>query len=192
MKHFLLLSCFISMCFITKAQEEGEKVYTKKELRQIAREEQKAKRKAEEEEMKMLTELMLEKRRFVLEADYVGDGRGSRIPVQSNINFIGLDSTDAVIQLGTTYGAGYNGVGGITVEGRVIKYELSVIEGKRGKSYSLMFIVMTSLGTYDITFIVSGTGYTDATVRGNTMGQLRYSGKLVPIGLSRVYQGTSF
>lgn len=54
-----------------------------------------------------------------------------------------------------------------------------------------MLIVMSSLGTFDITFLISETGYTDATISSTTSGQLCYSGNLVPIGLSRVYKGTS-
>lgn len=191
MKQLLIISIIFSFGLTVNAQEE-EKQYTKRELRQIAREERKAKKAAEEEQMKEITELMLQMHRFVLEADYVGDGRGQRIPVNSTINFIALDSANAVIQLGTVYGSGYNGVGGITVDGRVTKYELTVIEGKRGKSYSLMINVMTNLGIYDITFLVSATGLTNATVRALSSGQLQYSGNLVPIGISRVYKGHSF
>ena len=190
MKQILLIIGLFAIGIAAKAQDE-ESVYTKKELRAIAREEKKAQKKAEEEQMKLLTEIMLNERRFVLEAQYVGDNRGARIPVQSNINFIGVDSALVTIQLGTTHGVGYNGVGGITVDGRITKYDLKVIEGKRNKSYSLMFVVMSPLGSYDITLMVSETGYTDATIRANTAGQLRYSGNLVPIGLSRVYKGTT-
>jgi hypothetical protein len=191
MKSIILIIFLLLFSIGGFAQEvEEEKVYTKKELRQIAKEEKKAQRQAEEEQMRMITKIMLDKHKFVLEADYVGDGRGSRIPVSSTINFIAIDSSSATIQLGTTYGVGYNGVGGITVDGRITKYELTVIEGKRGTSYSLIFMVMTAIGGYDITLHISDIGYTDATIRGNTMGKLSYTGNLVPIGVSRVYKGT--
>ena len=190
MKQLILIIVLFAFISSSYSQEE-EAVYTKKELKQIAKEEKKAKKEAEEEQMRELTKLMLTLQRFVLEADYVGNGKGQRIPVSSSINFISIDSTKAVIQLGTVYGVGYNGVGGITVEGKVTRYELKVIEGKKSKSYSLMFNVMSSIGIFDVTFLVSETGYTDATIRSNSSGQLRYTGNLVPISLSRVYKGTS-
>jgi hypothetical protein len=189
MKTILIILALSVLAIPGFSQEE--KVYTKKELRKIAKEERKAQREAEEAAMRELTEIMLSNHRFVLEADYVGDNKGARIPVNSTINFIAVDSNKAVLQLGTTYGMGYNGVGGITVDGNVTKYELKVIEGKKSKSYNLLIIVMTSLGTYDISFMLNDRGYGDATVRGNTMGQLRYSGNLVPLDISRVYKGTS-
>ena len=185
---FLLFSIFVLTVF---AQNEEEKVYSRKELKGIAKEEKKAKREAQDELLRKQTHPLLTMHRFVLEADYVGDGRGSRIPVNSTINFIAVDSSKAVIQLGTTSGIGYNGVGGITVDGNVTKYDLKINEGKKGRTYSLMFNVMTSLGMYDITLLVNSTGYTDATVRSTRSGQLKYSGNLVPIGLSKVYKGTS-
>ena len=187
----LVLYLFIFSFGLTSFAQEEEGQMSRKELKQIAKEEKKAKRAAEDEQLKEVTDLMLHMHRFVLEADYVGDGKGQRIPVSSNINFIGIDSTEAVIQLGTVHGSGYNGVGGITVDGRVTKYDLQIIEGKRGKSYSLMVNIMTNVGIYDITFLISELGYTDATIKSLRAGQLQYSGKLVPIGLSRVYKGSS-
>lgn len=189
MKNFFII---ITLIFILpQAYCQEEETLSRKELKKIAREEKKARQHAEEEQMRELTALMLEYHRFVLEAEFVGDEKGNRIPVNSNINFIVVDSTNGTLQLGTPYGVGYNGVGGVTVEGRITKYDLKEIQRKKGKSYSLMIIIMTSLGTFDVTFQISDTGYTDATVRGNTMGQLRYSGKLVPTGMSRVYKGST-
>lgn len=189
MKYLVILFSIIWIVPQTFAQEE--ETLSKKELKQIAKEEKRSRRYAEEEQKRELTALMLEHHRFVLEADFVGDRTGSRIPVNSNINFIAIDSTHGTLQLATPYGLGYNGLGGITLEGRISKYNLKEIQGKKSKSYSLMILIMTSLGTYDITFQISETGNTDATVRGNSMGQLKYSGKLIPIDKSRVYKGST-
>lgn len=79
------------LAFILNSYSQEEEVYTKKELKQIAKEEKQAKRVAEEEQAKELTIFMLEMQRFVLEADYVGDGKGQRTPVSSTINFIVID-----------------------------------------------------------------------------------------------------
>jgi hypothetical protein len=189
LKCFLLTIALIAL--VTNVYSQDEQVYTKQELKQLAKEDRKAKKEAEDTKKREATELMLNAHKFVLEANYISNGKGQRTPVSSNINFIAVDSLKAVIQLGTTQGIGYNGLGGITVDGRITKYELSVIQGKKSKSYNLMLNVMTSIGIYDISLMVSELGSANATIRGNTSGQLQYSGNLVPIGISRVYKGTS-
>lgn len=168
---------------------QEEQVMSKKEQRKLAKEQRKADKVRAEAEMREVTALMLEYQRFVLEANYVGDKIGNRIPVSNLLNFIAVDSNDVVLQLGSHFGIGINGVGGVTVEGRVTKYEVQKREGKKGASYYVVMYITSSAGMYDISMNVSELGYTDATVRGNTSGQLRYSGELVPISLSRVYKG---
>ncbi len=100
-----------------------------------------------------------------------------------------LDSLAGTIQLGSANTVGYNGVGGATVDGRITKYEYTVV-GKKEDSYSIRLILMSSIGTYDITLMVNSQGYADASIRGNWSGQLNYHGKQVPLTLSRVYKGT--
>ena len=58
------------------------------------------KREAERELQYELTEYMLENRSFVLEADFLQGRFGSRVYVNSTINFIAVDSTEATIQIG--------------------------------------------------------------------------------------------
>lgn len=172
------------------AYSQQEEVLTKKEQKAFAKEERKARKAAEEEQMKKITHAMIVQKRFVMEADYVSNNRGVRLPVNSSLNFIAVDSSEGVIQLSTLSGSGYNGVGGITVEGRITDYKVDSIPTKSGLSYNLKILIMTSMGTYDIFFMISPTGYTDATIQGTTRGMLRYTGNLIPVGLSKVYKGT--
>ncbi len=111
------------------------------------------------------------------------------MPVTPTINFVLVDSVAGTVQFGSAQDIGYNGVGGLTVDGRITKYEYSVV-GKKEDSYSIRLILMSSIGTYDITLMVNSQGYADASIRGNWSGQLNYHGKLVPLTLSRVYKGT--
>ncbi len=188
MQNYILF--FMLFIGITLYSQEYETI-SKKELKRMAKEDKKAKRLEEEEMMKELTALMLHSHRFVLEADYIGDGRGQRIPVNSNINFVAIDSLEGVIQYGSPHGIGYNGVGGVTADGRISKYELKEVSRKSRKLYTLQITIMTGLGTYDIAFSVSETGYADATVSGYTRGQLKYSGRLVPVKVSKVYKAST-
>jgi Domain of unknown function (DUF4251) len=188
MKALFGFSVFIILTATVFSQEE--ETISKSELKKLAKEDKKAKKALEEEQIAKLTDSMLVNKKFVLEADYISDGKGQRIPVSSTINFVVVDSLECILQIGSPGGIGWNGVGGVTVEGNISKYDLRIKEGKKGKSYYIMIVIMSSQGIYDISFQVSQSGYTDATVRSTTSGQLVYSGKLVEINKSRVYKGT--
>ena len=182
----LSLLCFSPNLF---SQEE---LMSKKELRKLAKEQKRAQQLEIEKQKIALTQYMVESHRFVLEADFVSDGRGNRMMVSSNINFVAVDSINATLQIGTPYGIGWNGVGGITVDGRVTKFELRETESRNGKSYTIFTTIMSSIGIYDVTFQISPNGNTHATVRSTRRGQLNYEGKLVPIEVSDVFKGSAF
>jgi len=187
MKKIIVFMMAIMMSMASFSQEK--QVVSKKEKKALEKEQRKAEREKADAERREIVALMLEHQRFVLEANYVGDGRGQRVPVSSLINFIIVDSNSVVLQLGSNFGIGINGVGGITVEGKITKYEVQKRERKKSASYYVMLYITSSAGIYDISMNVSELGYTDATVRGNVSGQLTYSGELIPIKLSNVYKG---
>ena len=185
-----LMTFIIAFVFVLGAfsQEETQQL-SQKEIKKIQKEQKKAARAAEEERMAEVTRYMVHQQQFALEADYLSDKYGQRVPVTPTINFVMIDSLVGTVQFGDAMAIGYNGVGGVTVDGKVTKYEYSVI-GKKEDSYSIRLILMSSIGTYDITLLVSSQGMADAQIRGNWSGQLNYHGKLVPLTLSRVYKGT--
>lgn len=166
----------------SKADIKEQKAYEKQKKtdeRELAR----------EQNMK-ITSAMIRLQRFVLEADYLSNKYGNKIPVSPTINFIMVDSLNAIMQIGSAYSIGYNGVGGETLDGRITKYEYGLV-GKKKDSYSISMNFMSSLGNYDIHIMVNPEGSADATIRGNWSGQLNYYGKLVPLGESKVYKGMS-
>lgn len=183
-----LITFVLAFTFILGISAQDDQKLSKSELRKLQREQKKAEQAAQREEMAMITDFMITHQRFVLEAEYISNKSGSRVPVQSTINFIMLDSTVATVQLGSAMTAGYNGVGGATIEGKITSYKFSKI-GKKGDSFSISMTFMSSLGIYDITMMVSASGTSDATIRGNWSGALSYHGKIVPLGQSRVYKG---
>jgi hypothetical protein len=123
----------------------------------------------------------------VLEAHFLGNKYGERIPVTSNLNFIIVDSTDAVIQVGSPYGIGYNGVGGITTDGHITRWDLTKNDKKN--NFYLRMNVLTNLGAYDISMSINADGYATATISGTRSGHLIYTGNIQPSETSRVYQG---
>ncbi|KPK87626.1 MAG: hypothetical protein AMS27_01830 [Bacteroides sp. SM23_62_1] len=184
----LLVLLFIS-CFVSGQDGRASRADIR-EHREYEKQMRKEQRERELEQKSGITKKMVEIQRFVLEADNLSDKYGNRIMVSPNINFIMIDSLDGVLQFGSAFTVGYNGVGGQTLDGRITKYEYSMM-GRNKDSYNIRMIFMSPIGTYDITMTVNPEGYADATIRGNWSGQLNYHGKLVPLGLSKVYKGHS-
>lgn len=179
MKIYILL---LSILFIT--QQINAQI-PEKEVRKFERKE--AKRERQEKKRKLTTD-MIEKRTFVLKANYLSNSRGNRQIVNSTINFLQVDEDHAIIQIGSDTGIGYNGVGGITTDGRITSWE--VVE-KKNDSYYIKFEVITSISHYSIHMNIGSDGSARATLTGLRRGNLVYEGDLVPIETSSVYKGNS-
>ena len=185
MKRVIIIGLAVLISLPAFAQE-----LSKKEQRKLEKELKKEQEAAKAAEMAEVVTAMVEYHRFVLEANMLRDKRGNSVPVTSNINFVSADSLTGVIQVGSNLYVGRNGVGGITIEGQVTEYKYSKHE--KSGSYNVSYILRSPVGTYDVQLTVSPDSRADATVRSSTWGnQLRYSGYLVPIGISRVYKGMS-
>jgi hypothetical protein len=176
----LLASFFLFGVYSVQAQDENKQ--SKKETK-------KAERKAEDERNYVLTGNLLDSMKFVLEASYLSNQYGNRVIVSNNINFIQVDSTHAILQIGRNAGVGNNGVGGTTVEGRVSNYEVTRNEKK--KSYFVSMNIMSVVGAYDVFIDVNGNGSALATISGSTSGKLNWEGDIVALNESRVYKGRS-
>lgn len=149
----------------------------------------KEKRKAKMEKEYQLVKDMIENRDFVLEANFLQDRYGSRIPVSNGINFVSVDSTIAIIQVGSNYRIGANGVGGVTAKGNITSWKLT--ENKKKNSLVLRMNVMTSIGIYDLFFSISPSGQATAQLTGLSSGSLTFDGNIVPWESSTVYEGQS-
>jgi hypothetical protein len=169
---------------------QTEATVDSKTQKKLLKEERKNQREAEKAEQAALVDMMVNTGRFVLEADYLSNQYGSRVVVNSTINFIIIDSTRGTIQTASMSGmGGPNMMGGITADGNISQYELTKMTKNRG--YSLHVLIMTTVGIYDIFFNISSDGNTTATLGGNWGGKLNFHGDLVPLGVSRVYKGRS-
>jgi hypothetical protein len=183
-----ILSMGLALFIALTAYSQNEEL-SRKEKRQLEKE-LKKEQQAKEAAMKaQVVGLMVEYQRFVLEADRLRDKRGNQVNVTSNLNFIACDSLNAVIQIGQNSYVGLNGVGGITVEGPVGKYEFSFNE--KNSVYNVNFNVRAATGNYDVRMTCYPDGRADATVSSNWPGKLNYAGFLVPPAQSRVFKGTS-
>ena len=174
----IIFTLIISASFLFGQENDKNATLTKKE-----------KRKAELEKNFELTKQMLENKDFVLETNFLQDRYGFRVPVVSMINFVSVDSTQAVIQIGSNSRIGPNGVGGVTAKGDITKWELT--ENPKNKTFTLRMNVMTSIGIYDLFFDIGASGQSSALLTGLSAGRLTFDGNLVPHSKSSIYVGRS-
>jgi hypothetical protein len=158
---------------------------SKEELKKKRKEEKAAAKEAEYQS----TKAIIDSRYFILEADFLSNQRGNRRFVNSSINFIMIDSLTATVQIGSNYGIGYNGVGGITAEGNIVKW---IVEfNDISKSILIKMSMISSLGIYDIFFNISSSGNTTATLSTLRYGRLIFEGKIKPAMESTIYKGSA-
>ncbi len=154
----------------------------------LTKEEKRAARKAEREANYMIMDSLLSSRCFVLEADFLQNFFGEKVNVLSNINFVRLQGMTGVLQTGSNYRFGSNGVGGVTAEGQIGYWNLS--KNPKNHTYNLRFNLLTALGPYDISMFVTSDNNANATITGTTAGTLTWIGHLQPLNNSRVFKGS--
>jgi Domain of unknown function (DUF4251) len=157
--------------------------------RKLERQEKKEARKAELYANYNALGGILNSRRFVLEAFNLSNRYGEKIVVSPTVNFIMVTSGRGVLQTGILSTLGYNGVGGVTAEGTIGKYE--VHNNPKSHSYFIRFSLNTAIGTYDVAMSVNAEGRARAEISGLTPGRIIYEGHLVPAENSRVYKGSA-
>jgi len=131
---------------------------------------------------------VLESKMFVLEARKVQNEYGNQYIVNNTLNFLMVDTTSSTIQIGSDSGLGPNGVGGITLKGKISNWEITKDESHG--SFSIHLTVTTPESANEIFIDVSSFGNAKATVSGNKIRKFTYIGKLVSLKDSKVYVGT--
>ncbi len=165
------------------AQEVKKDTLTKQQVRMLKKQKKEAERQKQYDSISQI----LESRQFVLEANFLSNMRGRRIYVLSELNFIKVDTTYGVLQIGSLRGIGYNGVGGVTAEGNITEWKLEKDEKK--KNFYLEMNIMTNIGIYDVFINIGADGYAVATVSGLRAGKLEYDGNIVPLDESSIFKG---
>lgn len=194
MKYIQIISLSLALTFgmnlhAQQAREEpvpkASQELTKAEKKQKKKKARKARRMEERQEVMNL----LESQRFVLEAHTLVDRYGRTYPLNPSINFVMLDSTDAVIQLGFSHLVGWNGLGGITLESRLD--DLRINEPKKKTQYptALIRTVGSPMGLVTINLFPGSQGSTRATINGNFGERLTLIGNMVPLEQSGIFQG---
>lgn len=183
MKKLVVMLCLGLMVFSINAQEKTKK-------QKLTRAEKRELRQQQEEATKQVVASIIEARQFVLEANVIKNKRGDSFPVNSSINFVKVDSAIAIFQFGSAHTIGINGVGGVTVEGRINTFE--VHKREKSGSYYIRIGIAAPSGFYDIQLSISSVGTTEAQVTALSNNRINYSGKIVPISQSHIYKGSSY
>ena len=155
--------------------------------RKLTRQERKEVRKTELQMNYYILYSLLNVRAFVLQPDYLQNIYGERVPVTSNLNFIKVDRSTGILQTGSLYDFGSNGVGSVTAEGTIDSWQ--IFKNDKKLSYVVHFSLSTNIGHYDVMLNVSFNTRATATINGLYPGKLTWDGGLVTIDNSRVFKG---
>lgn len=129
---------------------------------------------------------------FTLEADQVIFKYGQRAYVSSSTNFVAVDRGNATVQVAFNVPvAGPNGMGGVTLDGRVSGYKVET--DRKGNMVTVSFNVMgTGISSQLTINMFRGTNRAQVDVLPNfNSHRISLSGRLLPRGRSNVVKGTA-
>lgn len=185
MKKLVVLIAAVALSFQVFAQEE----ITKEEWKKMSRQERKEyKMQVAMAKQQKIMQLLTSKA-WVLESYQLQDKYGESVIIEPSLNFVGVAGENATAQLGSNGDIGWNGVGGITVEGTVRQYELKEGNKPGTGAYLRIEIQGASAGHLSMSIQVSADGTAAATVSDNTGDRLTYRGRIVSLAESVVYKG---
>ncbi|MCB0505242.1 MAG: DUF4251 domain-containing protein [Cyclobacteriaceae bacterium] len=163
------------------------------EQREAKKKEKAEKKQAQQEEAQKNNERLLAlvaTKAFVLEANTLYDKRGQSYFLNSSINFVGFDGTNSTIQLAFNGLVGWNGIGGVTLDGTIAKMEVN--ENNKGLGFTINVTVRQKVrGAVTMIFRVSSDGSARVDMSGSYGDRLSFQGNIVSLDDTRVYKGTT-
>ena len=196
MKKVLFLTTLLLLCFTatTYAQTSTEARAARREAMKKERAAHRALEAQQDSIAYFKAVQALKAGAFVVEADNVSFPNGITRYVSSSTNYVQVENGDGIVQTAFTnftYIPGPNGLGGVTVEGRVS--DLKMNEDKDGNyyySYSIQGIAISA--TVFIT-LTGGTNQASVQISPNfNNNNMTMTGRLLPLDESDVFQGTTW
>jgi len=182
---FTMIFLFGTGLLFAQAEQSGGDELSRKELRE-QRKEQKLQ---EHKENLDFMEKIAEERSWVIEAHTIYNKYGNSFQMDPTINFVSLFEDESIIQIGLNGYIGYNGVGGVTFDGKVRSYDVTREENSILIRFTALGAVM---GPVDLVAHIYSDGYGRITVSGSWGRRLTFAGYFVPYDISRTYTGTPF
>lgn len=164
-----------------------------KEQREAKKKEKAEKKAVKQEEARANTVKLLElvkTQSFVLEANTLYGKSGVSYPLSPNINFVGFDGKNSTIQLAFNGLVGWNGIGGVTIDGTIVKMEVK--ENNKGLGFTINATVRQKVGgVVTMIFRVSSDGSALVNMSGSFGERLSFQGYIVSLSNTSVYKGTT-
>jgi hypothetical protein len=164
------------------------------DTKSLSREEKKTLKKSKKEEENRARqealsgyETIASEKAWVIEAHTVYNKGGGSFPMNPTTNFVRVNGDETTFQLAFNGIAGWNGIGGITLDGHVNKYVVS--ENKNAITIS-MLAMGPGMGPVDVLITVGPDGNGRATISGNWGERITFAGRFVPFEASRIFKGT--
>ena len=158
---------------------------TKKELRK----QEKAEKKLEKERIlkQNLDSIrsMVQSKTFALEVNMLR-GRHSTINVLDANNFIKVNGDQVLIQTAFPHRFGFNGLGGITINGRITQYD--IFEDDNNVRINMQ-VSTIELGHASLSITLNAPGNAWAYLRGNFGLQVSFNGQFAALDDTRQFEG---
>ncbi len=181
MKNILI----IILISIFGLQVNAQETKTKRELK----EEKKAQELEKRSTYRKIQEQWVDNKTYVLEAQQVYNKAGEMFQLSPSTNFVHINGDQAIVQLSFNGLVGWNGVGGITIKGKISNYKVDY-ENKNKPIYIRMTI-QGNKGFQDITLWLSNSGKGEAEVLDYKGSKIKFTGDVVSLDDSHVFIGNS-
>lgn len=159
----------------------------------MTKEERMAAKKAKKEEAKRQREENFERFKkyaedslWIVEAHTLYNKYNESYPIDPSINFVSMDGKEITVQLSFNNLIGWNGIGGVTLEGKITSYKVS----DTNKNVVIKCSALGSaMGPVDLLASVNPDGYGRITISGNWGNRITFAGYYKPLEEARVYKG---
>lgn len=150
------------------------------------------KRLKQEENDKRLKALLslVKNKAFVMEASTLRGKYSYSHQVSPNTNFIKIENDEVTVQTAGGFNPGYNGLGGITLNGKITDYEILSDEGETNISV-LVYFTTPVLGASTLNLNIQPEGFANANITTNWGGRASFHGRVFGLEDNQVYEGMS-
>lgn len=184
-KYLSLLLLVFSFSIVIQSNAQSTK-----EDRKQAKAEKKAAKMEKDSVANAHLKLLVLSQAFVLEASTLYARTGQSFVLNSSTNFVGFDGKNSTIQLAFDQLVGWNGVGGVTLDGTISKME--IVDNKNGLGFTINATVRQKVGgAVTMIFRVSADGNARVDMSGSFGEKLTYQGRIVSLAETSVYKGTT-
>jgi hypothetical protein len=180
MKIIIISVLLLSAGFVS-AQQTSATVLSKSELK----EKKKAEKEADLQKQFEKNYQMLSDTSFVLKAEFLSF-QTDRNSANGNINFILAEPSGCIIQLASGNRIGSNGLGGITIKGKIVKYKIS--KNDKQKCCYLNMVVDFRGSAYAVIMDIPAEGNSTASLSLN-YGPIVYEGPFLTVEEAHACQG---